>query len=163
MSGKYYAYSGSLTNAANLYALAILNKAAGTQLVIHDLRIINTALSAVTGVGLRFDVIKITTATGGDAVTPVPAHGGDPNLAATTVACYSTGTGVTDGSTLFAVHTNNDEIGLTGAFPESALRASLNLLPTPVTCLDETGIAVKQITNSTAGTVAVLMIFEHIK
>ena len=162
MGNRYYVYTGSIANAQNLYVLSILNNTAGSVLRVWDMRIINTALSAVTGVGIEFDIMGITTVTGGTAVVPVPAHSADAALG-TAIVCTSTSTGVTDGAVYTALFTNNDEVGLTGALgAESSIRAGRNLLMTPLELLKGYGVAVKQITNTTVGSCAVCAVIEFV-
>lgn len=162
MGNRYYVYTGSIANAQNLYILSILNNTAGTVLRVWDMRIINTALSAVTGVGVEYDILSITAVTGGTAVVPVPAHSADAALG-TKIVCTSTSTGVVDGAVYKAMFTNNDEVGVTGNFgSESAIRAGGNILLTPLELLHGYGVAIKQITNSTAGSVAVCAVIEFV-
>jgi len=152
----YYCYVTPQACAQNKYFFAILNGTISQKIKIFDLRIINGKLTAVTGVGVELDIIKITSITGGTAVTPVAADGGDP--AASNITCVYTATSVTAGSTLFAVFTNNDEIALTNPNSEHPQ----NILPHPITCKKDQGIAVKQITNDTAGSFGILCLFEVI-
>ena len=152
----YMAYVAPVATAQNKYLLALLNTEVGQKIKIFDLRIINGALSAVTGVGVEIDIIKITTITGGTDVTPTPCDGKDP--AASGLTCVHTATSVTAGATLLSVFKNNDEVALTG--PES--EHPRNILPHPIVCYDDQGLAVKFITNSTAGTLGVLCLFERI-
>lgn len=152
----YMAYVTPVATAQNKYLLALLNTEAGQKIRIFDLRIINGQLTAATGVGVEVDIIKITAIVGGTAVTPTPCDGKDP--AASGLTCVHTATSVTAGATLLSVFTNNDEVALTNPNSEGPK----NLLPHPIVCYDDQGIAVKHITNSTAGSLGVLCLFERI-
>jgi hypothetical protein len=151
----YMAYIPPQATAANKYLLALLNTEAGQRLRIFDLRIINGKLTAVSGVGVELDIIKITAIVGGTDVTPTPCDGKDPALAGVT-SVYAA-TSVTAGATMFSVFENNDEIALTNPRPEHPQ----NILPHPIVCYDDQGIAVKQITDSTVGSFGILCLFER--
>ena len=150
----YMAYVTPVATAQNKYLLALLNTEAGQKIKIFDLRIINGALTAVSGVGAEIDIIKITAIVGGTDVTPAPCDGKDPAVSGLT--CVHTATSVTAGATLMSVFTNNDEIALTNPNSEHPQ----NILPHPIICYDDQGISVKFITNSTVGTLGVLCLFE---
>jgi len=173
MSDKYYVWSGSITNAHDVYVLAIgnplaatldaasLEYAMGSRIIIHDLRIINTAVGAVTGVAVEYVILKTTGAITGTELTPVPADSGAPALLHALVTCDHTAT-VTAASTLLSVYTNNEEAAATAGAMEASLLAGRNLLPTPIVCRNGHGLAVKLETNTTVGTSAVLAIIEYI-
>ena len=152
----YMAYVSPQATAANKYLLALLNTEVGQKIRIFDLRIINGKLTAVSGVGIELDVIKITTITGGTDITPTPCDGKDPTASGLT--CVHTATSVTAGATMFSVFENNDEIALTNPRSEHPQ----NILPHPIVCYDDQGIAIKQITDSTVGALGILCLFERI-
>lgn len=150
----YMASVAPIACAQNKLLFSILNTVSSQRIKIFDLRIANGQLTAVTGVGIELDVIKITAIVGGTAVTPTPMDGNDP--AVSNLTCVHTATSVTAGATLLGVFRNNDEIPLTLLDKEEPK----NILPYPVTCYKDQGIAIKQITDSTVGVFGVLCLFE---
>jgi len=153
---RYYVWVTSQACAQNKLFLSILNTTADQIVKLESLYLVNSKLSSVTGVGIEFDALKITAITGGTAVTPVPADSGDGTAASFT--CVHTATSVT-GSTIFFSHfTSDDEVGVTGAFPTQMIERFGNLLPTPLILKKNIGLALKQITASTAGSFGVLAI-----
>jgi hypothetical protein len=151
----YMAYVPPVATAANKYLLALLETEEKQKITIFDLRIINGKLTAASGVGIEIDIIKITAIVGGTDVTPTPCDGKDPALSG--VTCVHTATSATAGATLLSVFTNNDEIALTNPNAEHPQ----NILPHPIVCYDNQGIAVKQITDSTVGLIGILCLFER--
>ena len=150
----YMAYLSPVACAANKFLLSILNAVDTQKIKIFFLGIINGQLTAVTGVGVEVDVIKVTAIVGGTAVTPAPMEGKDP--AVSNVTCVHTATSVTAGATLLGIFRNNDEIPLTLVDREEPR----NVLPHPITCYKDQGITVKQITDSNVGVLGVLCLFE---
>lgn len=146
--------------AANKYFLALLNTGAQV-LKLRKLYLQNAALTAVTGVGLRFNVGRVTAIGGGTAVTPQIMDSSDAAL--TGLTCVHTATGVTDGPVLFGWFTNNDEIGLTGGFPQATIQGLISLLPEggeikEITLRQGEGVCLKQITASTVGSFGALAV-----
>ena len=133
----------------------------GKVVAIKKLFHINLSLSAVTGVALRFDAKKATAVSGGTAITPVTVDSDDTLPAGITVA---TGATVTESSLLYPITTQNDEITaantavanyfmqLTNLQPEGSEIKELRLRPGE-------GFTVKQITSSTVGSFAWLIVF----
>lgn len=157
---SYYIWVSPQACAQNKFFLAFKNTGADQIVELKELRLINGQTAAATGVAVEFDFIRITAITGGTDVTPVQADSGDGTLANFT--CVHTATSVTAGSTLFAYFTNNDEVGATGAFPTTAIEGTQNLLPAPIISRNGSGVTVKQITNSTAGSFGVLALINVI-
>jgi hypothetical protein len=156
----FYAYSGSAACAANKHFLSILNT--GAQVFhVEALYLINTALVALTGVALQFDIKKVTAVSGGTAITVQQADSTDTAIASTTI--QTAPPTVTEGAVLWSHFTNNDEVGVTNGFPTSNLQAWTNMIPDipnvkkPTLNVNE-GITVKQITSSTVGSFAVLAV-----
>ena len=148
--------------AANKQHINLFNDAASGKLVtIHDIRFVNLALTAVTGVGVRFDVKRITTHSAGTAVTPEKMDTTYADLpAGVTVRAAST---VTEGNILWAVAVNNDEIPLTGVNHNfqgcSIMPAVIDPRAGRLTLREGEGITVKQITSTTVGTFAWIIQF----
>lgn len=143
--------------AQNKQHVNLFNAAASGKIVtIHDIRYVNLALTAVTGVGVRFDIKKITTHSVGTVVTPEKLDSSNPALpAGITVRAAST---VTEGNILFAIAVNNDEIPLSGInhnfLGNSILPSVIDPRAGKITLREGEGITVKQITNSVVGTFA---------
>lgn len=156
----YYLWVPSLVNAANKYYIALLNTAAQV-LKVRKLFLCNSSLAAVTGIGIQFNLIRISAITGGTAITANPVDTTDGALTGYT-AVYAP-TSVTAGVTLFSWFTNNDEVGLTGGFPQATIQALTSLLPEgpeikELTLNQNEGIALQQITSSVAGNYGVLAV-----
>jgi hypothetical protein len=141
--------------AQNKQHINLYNAADSGKLVtIHDIRYVNLQLTAATGVGVRFNIIRITTHSGGTSVTPEKMDTNNPNLpAGITVRAAST---VTEGAILWAVAMNNDEIPLTGNHQNFRGSSILPSIADPragkLTLREGEGITVKQITSTTVGT-----------
>jgi hypothetical protein len=158
----WYVWSGSAACAANKHFLSFLNNGGSGQVFkVRKLYLINTAVAAVTGVALQFDIKRITACSGGSAITPQIVDSTDTAIANVTV--QSAPTAVTEGAVLFPWYTTNDEIGATNAFPSSFIQSATNLLPEGVEVKELVlnageGVTVKQITSSTVGSFGVLMV-----
>lgn len=157
---SWYVWGGSLACAANKHFLSILNTGAQVLHIPH-LRLVNTAVASVTGIGLTFDVKRITACSGGSTITAQIVDTGDTALSSVTILAAPTA--VTEGAVLFPRYTNNDEFGITGAFPTNAIANAENLLPDELgirqlTLRQNEGITVKQITSSAVGTLGVFAV-----
>jgi hypothetical protein len=156
----YYVWVPQMALAQNKYFLAIRNTAA--QVVkLRKVFLVNAALAAVTGVGVQFDVRRISAITGGTAITPNPADTADGALPNVTVV--HSPTAVTEGALLYSWFTNNDEIGLTGGFPQATLQSLISLQPEgnevkELTLNNGEGMCLKQITSTTVGSFGVLAV-----
>jgi len=158
----YYIWVTPMALAQNKLFLSFLNNSgSGQVLKLRKLFFINAALAAVTGVGVQFDIKRISAITGGTGVTPNPADTGDGSL--TNITCVHTATSATEGIILYSWYTNNDEIGLTGGFPQATIQSLISTQPEgneikELNLLEGEGFCVKQITNSTVGTFGVLAV-----
>jgi hypothetical protein len=165
----WYLRSGPLACAANKIFLAFLNNAgSGQVLKVRRIWIQNAQLPAITSgtapatVGMmQFDVKRITAATGGTALTANPIDTVDGALP--TYTAYATATGVTESTVLYPWYTNNDEIGLTGGFPQAIYQQVVSSLIDgweirELTLNPGEGFCVKQITNFTLGQFDVLAV-----
>ena len=157
----YYIWVPAQALAQNKLHLACLNTSATQILKLRKLFIINAALAAVTGVGVQFDIKRISTITAGTAVTPNPVDTADGALAGATVVFAPSA--ATEGVLLYSWFTNNDEIGLTNAFPTAMLQQLISNVPEgaeikEIVMRQNEGFTVKQITNTTIGSYAVLAV-----
>jgi hypothetical protein len=159
----YYALADAVAFAVNKQLITIMNAAgSGKVVAIKKLFMINTQLASVTGVAIRADVKRVSTASGGTTITPVACDTDNPALPAEITA--RTNGSVTEGSLLFPLTFTNDEGGATQAFPSTQLMAGLNWMPEGVETQETRlrpgeGVTVKQITSSTVGQFAWLIVF----
>jgi len=157
----YYVWSTPAACAQNRQVLALLNTSSTQVIKLRKLFLINAQLTAVTGVGLQYDVKRISTLTGGTAITPNPADTADGAM--TGFTCASGGT-VTEGVLLYSWYTMNDEVGLTAAAAVGGyLQASISMQPEgnevkELNLRNGEGFTVKQITNSTVGSYGALAV-----
>lgn len=157
----YMVWAPSQACAANKLFLSILNNAGSGQVLrVRKLFLSNSALTAVTGVGIQFDVKRISGITGGTGITPNPSDTADGALTNYTATYGNT---ATEGIVLFSWYTNNDEIGLTGGFPQATIQALTSLLPEgpeirELTLNPGEGFCLKQITSSAVGSFGVLAV-----
>lgn len=156
----YYIYVPPMALAANKIFLALRNTDA-TPVKVRKLFLVNAALTAVTGVGVQWDIDDISAITAGTAVTPKPTNSADGALPNFT--CVHSPTSVTKDFTWFSWYTNNDEIGLTGGFPQATIQALGNVLVEGAKLKDITlnngeGVCLKQITSTTVGSYGVIAV-----
>jgi hypothetical protein len=157
----YYVWSTPAACAQNRQVLSLLNTSATQVIKVRKLFLINAQLTAVTGVGLQYDVKRISTLTGGTAITPNPADTADGALSGFTCAAGGT---VTEGVLLYSWYTMNDEIGVTAAAAVGGyLQASISMQPEgnevkELNLRNGEGFTVKQITNSTVGSYGALAV-----
>jgi hypothetical protein len=150
--------------ANNKSMLALQNT--GTSIVrVREIWIINDRTTAATGVAGEFQVNRITSFTGGTALTPVSYDTIDTLPAGVTAATNATVAG--EGAILRRGRWSTDEWGPGTADVESFDHALQNIEPfwkqTPngkaLTIRQNQGIHVKFATNSTAGSFTIRMIF----
>lgn len=160
----YYALADAVTCALNKHVISILNDTgSGKVVALKKLFIINTQLSTVTGVAIRSDVKRATAHSGGSTITPVAADSTNPAIPAQ-ITVRSAATSVTESTLLFPLTYTNDELGATQAFPTAQLMAGLNWFPEgaevqEVRLREGEGLTIKQITNSSVGQFAWLIVF----
>jgi hypothetical protein len=158
----YYALADAVAFAANKHHISIFNASGSNQLVaIRKLFHINLSLATVTGVALRFDARRSTAQTGGTAITPISADTTNPTLANVTVA---TGATVTNGGLLYPITTQNDELTAANTAIANYLMQLGNLAIEGVESQElrlrpNEGFTVQQITSTTVGSFAWLMVF----
>lgn len=157
------ATNAGLADAQNKVFMAIFNGSSTALIKIREIWIMNTKLTAVTGVGVEWDIDTITSApTGGNTITPFKMDSTNADLADITIQETPSG-GAAKGVTIFPYFASNDEV-ITTQFG-AVLGNILPVYPAiPKECQDITlrqnqGIQVKQITNSTVGSHYVIIIF----
>lgn len=148
--------------AASKNHISLVNAAgSGRIVVIHDIKFVNLQLTAVSGVGVRFNVNRITTHSAGTLATPEKMDTIRENLpAGITVRAAST---ATPGALLWAFAVNNDEIPLTGL---NGPISQISVVPSysdpragKLLLREGEGIVIQQITSTTVGTFAWLIQF----
>lgn len=160
----YYALADAVAFAANKQHISILNATgSGKVVAIKKLFMINTQLASVTGVAIRADVKRMTAHSGGTTITPVACDSLNPALPAE-ITVRTGATSVTESSLLFPLTFTNDEAGATQAFPSTQLMAGFNWFPEGAETQETRlrpgeGVTVKQITSSTVGQFAWLIVF----
>ena len=160
--GTTTAGAGSNASAGGKLHMAVLNNAGSGQVLrVRKLFLANANLATTsTGISLAFDVKRISTLTGGTALTANPSDTTDGALTNYTASYGGT---ATEGVVLFSWYTNNDEIGATGAIPQATIQALTSLLPEgpeirELTLNPGEGFCLKQVTTSTVGFWGVLCV-----
>lgn len=160
----YYALADAVAFAANKHHISIMNAAgSGKVVAVKKMFIINTQLSSVTGVAVRADVKRMTAHSGGTVITPTLCDSTNAALPAE-ITVRTGATSVTESSLLFPLTFTNDEAGATQAFPSTQLMAGLNWMPEGAETQETRlrpgeGLTVKQITSTTVGQFAWLIVF----
>lgn len=158
----FYALADAVAFTANKHHIAVMNAAGSGKMVsIKKLFQINLSLGAVTGVALRFDIKRATAVSAGTAITPQSCDSDDTLPAGITVA---TGATVTEGALLFPYTTNSDELTAANTAVANFLSAGFNWIPEgpelkELRLRPGEGFTIKQITSSTVGSFAWLIVF----
>lgn len=162
----WYAYADAVgfDGSGNKHFFSLLNGAAsGKILRVHGLWLVNLQVDAVTGVGVRFEVKRIATLSGGSAITARPAD--TRNAALPSQVSIATGATIGEGAFLWAFTILNDEVANASVFPANVGMMGENLIKRPVdwlqpiTLLEAEGITLKQITATAVGQAGVLSVF----
>lgn len=157
----YLVMADAVAFAANKHHITLFNAAgSGVTVRIHQIRPINLSLAAISGVGIRFDIRRVAGApSAGTTLTPEKFDANNNNLPAGVTV--RTGGTVSNGNLLFPFALNNDEIPLTGLQGNLQLKNIwLNEIKNqPFVVREGEGITVQQITASTIGSFAWLMVF----
>lgn len=160
----FIALADAVSFAANKQKFALMNAAdSGVVLTVQKLFLINLQLGNVTGAMIRENVMRITSLSGGTAITPQTMDSTNTALPAE-VTCATNCT-VTEGAIMFPLTFTNDEVGATqAASTATALLAGTNWMPEGsetqgLRLREGEGITVKQITNSTVGSFAYMVVF----
>jgi hypothetical protein len=129
---------------------------------VQKLYITNMVETAVAGGIRRLDVKKISACSSGTDITPLKQDSTNDDLPAQ-VLVKTTAT-VTEGAILFPLVFPDDEMLLTQNSMSQQLYSGINWIPEgfelqEYTLNEDEGITIKQITNSTAGTVSWIVVF----
>lgn len=160
----YVALADAVTPAQNKHHITVFNAAGSGKVVkVRKLFPINVQLAAVTGVALRFDMKRVTAASAGTAITPQAMDSNNTALPAG-ITVRTNGT-VTEGALMWPQIVSSEEIAAnTSQLIASTLNAMLNNIPEgneiqELTLREGEGFTAKQITSSTVGSYAWLMVF----
>ena len=162
----WYAFADAVgfDGSGNKHFFSLLNGAgSGKILKVHGLWLINLQIGAVTGVGVRFEVKRIATLSGGSAITASAAD--TRNAALPSQVSIATGAAIGEGAFLWAFAINNEEIDNTAVFPAAMTLMGSNLIKRPVdwlqpqVLLEQQGLTLKQITATAVGQAGVLCVF----
>jgi hypothetical protein len=152
------------TYVLNKHHITLLNAAGSGKIVsVKKMFLINNQLTSVTGVACRFDLKRVSAASGGTIITPVSCDSLNDAIPAQ-ITARTGASSVTEGSLMFPVIVATDETGATQAFPSSVLLAMFNIMPEGLE-MQETrlrpgeGLTAKQITSTTAGNASWLIVF----
>lgn len=159
----YYVWVVATACATNKYFWASRNNSATNVIKLRKLFLCNATTTAVTGTPIQFDITRSTTIVGGALTSPNPMDTNDGTLTAANFTSVSGPSSVTQGVTLYSWYTNNDEIGVTNAFPTATIQAGISLSPEgneikELVLRNGEGVCVKQITNSAVGQYALLAV-----
>lgn len=152
----YTVWANDVAPAASKHMLTLFNAAgSGVIVEIYDLRASLLQTAAVTGVTLRWDVLKCSAASVGTTIAPELHDSGSAALPAQVTA--RTGGTVTAGNRLAGFVVAGEEF--TAALSNFVLAQGLDLLPAlknakakPIVLREGQGITVQNITSSTVGT-----------
>lgn len=157
--------SAGIADAQNKVFAALYNGAGSGKIVkIREIWVMNSKLAAVTGVGVEFDIDTINSApTGGTTLTPQKMDSANSAVPAQIILMEAPSGGAAKVATLFPYFCSNDEVigtqfgavlgNLLAVYPAIAKECQ------DITLREGEGLQVKQITNTTAGSHYVLIIF----
>jgi hypothetical protein len=160
----FYAWSGAQPFANGKHFLSIFNVLASGKIVrIKKVYVINMQTAAVTGVLFQMDFRKTTAQAAGSAITAVAMDSQDAPPAQNVVA-IAAGATVTNGPLLFSQILSNEEAAAAHASPTPMIQAGINWIPEGVEVKEITirpgeGFTVQNVTNTTVGSYAVLIVF----
>lgn len=159
----YYALADNVAFAASKHHISVMNAAgSGVVVAVRKIYPINVQLGTVTGVAVRMDVKRATAHSAGTDITTVKADTDSPNLPAQ-VTVKTNGT-VTESSLLYPLVLINEEISAAQTGLTSILAAATNWQPEgnevqELRLREGEGLTIKQITSSTVGSHAWLVVF----
>lgn len=159
----YTAWANDVAPAASKHLLTIFNAAAsGVVVEIYDLRAILLQIAAVTGVTLRWDILKASASSAGTVITAEKHDSGSAALPAGVTV--RTGGTVTGGARLSGLIVSGEEI--TTAQAPMVRAEGQDLLPQiknpkakPIILREGEGLTVQNVTSSTVGTFGLSVTF----
>lgn len=159
----YHAWANDVAPAASKHMLTLFNAAgSGVVVEVYDLRAVLLQIAAVTGVTLRWDILKASASSAGTVITPEQFDTGAAALPAGVTV--RTGGTVTGGNRLSGLVVSGEE--LTTALTNAPGAAGVDLLPMlknpkakPLVLREGQGITVQNVTSSTVGTFGLSVTF----
>lgn len=157
----WVAVADAVALAGSKWHLTVYNSAAQV-LKVRKLFLVNVQTTAVTGVAVRANLYKIASApTGGTTVTPQKMDSTNAALSGVAVLTNPTATA---GALLWPIVAANDEIGATQAFPSTHLLQFGNIMMEgneiqELTLRQNEGFGIQQVTSSTVGSWAWVVVF----
>ena len=151
--------------AQNKYVATLFNTSATRKVVIRRIWLFNWQITAVTGVLLQFDIKRITARTAGSSVTPM-AHDTADTLSAGITADH-TSTSVTDSTLINRVFGAGEETKIGALTLENSISINDAIAiiyakkdgTKGLTLRQNEGVTIKQVTNSTVGSVSAAIEF----
>jgi len=160
----WYAYADAVgfDGSGNKHFFSLYNGSGSGKIIkVHGLYLINLQLTTVTGVGVRFEIKRIASLSGGSAIIARPADTRNTDLPSQ--ISIATGPSVDEGHFLWSFSINNDEILTDSAFSTALMNSNLVKRPEtylqPFILLQQQGITLKQITSTAVGQCGVLCVF----
>jgi hypothetical protein len=161
----FFAITDRIAPAANKYILTLFNTSATRKVVLQRAYVFNWNLTAVTGVALEHEFKRITARTAGTTVTINPMDTADTISAG--ITCDHTSTGVTDSTLYKRGFTTAEEVKITPLAMDNMMAINDDIARIyekkdgckGITCRQNQGVTIKNITSSTIGTVSAMYIF----
>lgn len=157
----YSYWANDVAPAASKSMFAIFNGVgSGSIIKVHSLRAYLLQITAVTGVTLRWDLLKASASSAGTAITAEKWDSGNTALNAN-VTGRTNGT-ITSGNRIAGFVLSGEE--LTTVLSNAPGAAGIDLLPpllkaNPFTLREGEGLNVQNVTSSTVGTFGILCVF----
>jgi hypothetical protein len=161
----FFAVSDRIVPAANKYILTLFNTSATRKVVLQRAYVFNWQTATVTGVVLEHEFKRITARTAGTTVTINPMDTTDTISAG--ITCDHTSTGVTDSILYKRGYTTAEEVKLTPLAMDNMMAINDDIARIyekkdgckGITCRQNQGVTIKNITSSAVGTVSAMYIF----
>lgn len=159
----FTAWANDVAPAASKHMLTIFNEAAsGVVVEIYDLRAILLQIATVTGVTLRWDILKASAASAGTVITAEKHDSGSAALPAGVTV--RTGGTVTAGARLSGMIQSGEEITtaqapMVRAVGQDLLPQMKNPKAKPIVLREGEGLTVQNVTSSTVGTFGLSVTF----
>lgn len=158
----YFVYYDRITPAANKHLATLWNTSTSLSVMIQKILIYNFQETAVTGTAILGELRRITSHSGGTSVSILPADTADGLPTGVTAATGATAT-TSDLITRFVA--TGEEIVVAAAILQALLSVVGNVVyeykppQKPLTLRKNQGISLVQTTNTTVGSVSILIVF----
>lgn len=153
----FFLYTANVAVGNNKSMVSLYNGQSGSILCIREIRIVNTTITAATGVVAEFELRRITGHSGGTALTHESADTQDTLSANITGKSGATVTGES-ANKFMDWHKSTDDWG-SGTLDTESMDACMQNIPSyrsmpeekPITLRNGEGVTIKCATNTTAG------------